>query len=184
MISIIIPTRDSDEKRVAHLGITKASIEKYTTDYEIISCPIGDGMNEKINRGILLSKGDYIVLLHDDVEVTEGWADELADVGAFHVFEKTVGVHCWGGVRGGYCNDPLDSPDYSAFLVISRKALPDIGLTDTFYKEPGWQDNDYGMQIRKAGYQIKCLPGKIIHHALRTAPLSEVNRAYFERKWQ
>lgn len=183
MISIVIPTRRLElfEKAAEFIRLrTKPEFEIIAVTDEYL------GLNEKINKGILLSRGDHIALLHDDVEVTEGWADEvdkLDGVGAFRVEEKTVGITCWGGLGSGYCTDPTVHPDYSAFLVFKRDVLADIGLTDPFYKEPGWQDTDFGQQIRGRGYTIRCLQGTILHHAARTAPLSTENEAYYKKKW-
>lgn len=177
-LSIVIPTRRPDlAKRCID------SISEHTDDFEIILVDHEGGLNEKINWGMRAAKGDYIALLHDDIEVTAGWADELADVGAFKIGEMNDTITCWGGIGSGYCTDPGTTPDYSAFLVLSRRAYADIGQTDEFYKEPGHQDTDYGRQIKAAGYSIKCLPGKIIHHPARTAPLSAENERYFREKW-
>ncbi len=178
-LSIVIPTR-----RIELMSKCYNSIVSNTYDYEIIQVDRDGGLNEKINYGMRMARGDYIVILHDDVEVTPGWADTLADVGAFKIGEMNDTITCWGGLGGGYCTDPSSNPDYSAFLVLSREAYAAIGQTDEFYKEPGHQDADYGEQIKEAGYKITCLPGKIIHRAARHTPLSDENRRYFEGKWQ
>lgn len=178
-LSIVIPTRGRPEQLQRCLD----SINAHTDDCEIIVVDHEGGLNEKINYGMRMATGDYIALLHDDIEVTSGWADTLADVGSFKIGENNDSFDCWGGLAGGYCTDPNSSPDYSAFLVLSRTAYARIGQTDEAYREPGWQDNDYGKQIQAAGYSIQCLPGKIIHRPARKAPLSEVNRRYFEGKW-
>lgn len=179
-LSIVIPTRGRPEQ----LERCLQSIAEHTDDCEVIVVEHEGGLNEKINYGMRRATGDYIALLHDDVEVTEGWADTLADVGSFKIGENNDSFDCWGGLGSGYCTDPDQKPDYSAFILLSREAYAKIGQTDEAYKEPGWQDNDYGKQIKAVGYDIVCLPGKIIHRPARKAPLSEVNRRYFEGKWQ
>lgn len=181
MLSIVIPTRNRSES----LERLVRSIERYTDrNYELIVVENDHGLNEKINEGLLLSTGEHIAILHDDIEVTDGWSDILPhSVGAFKVNEKGAGVTCWGGLNGGYCTDKYATPDYSAFLMLTREALARIGLTDPAYKEPGYQDADYGKQISQAGYLIECLPGELIHHHLRTAPLSAENERYFRQKW-
>ena len=178
--SIVIPTRG---ERSESLDICVESIKKYTTDYELIIINNeGMGLNSKINRGILASTGEYIVLLHDDVTVHEGWLDEVAAVGCFRVMEQNDIFECWGGIGGGFCTDPKLSPDYSAFILLSRTALMDIGLTDPFYEEPGWQDTDYGQQVRAAGFKIKCLSGTITHRALNQT-LAPENKVHYDEKW-
>lgn len=180
LYSIVIPTRG---ERSASLYICVDSIQKHTSNYELIIVDAENmGLNEKINKGILMSTGEYIILLHDDVTVHEDWLVELADVGCFRVMEQNGVFECWGGIGGGFCTNPMLFPDYSAFLILRREALADIGLTDPAYKEPGWQDTDYGQQIRSKGYKIKCLPGTITHRALNQT-LSTENEVYYKKKW-
>lgn len=180
-ISIIIPTRGRSES----LKRCTDSIEKHTNlDYELIIVDHEGGMNEKKNYGARMATGDYLVFLHDDVEATEGWLDTLADVGAFHYGELGGKFYIWGGKGdSAYCKDKDDPTDYTDFLILSREAYAKIGPFDEFYKEAGWQDTDFGRQVKQAGYTFTNLPGQIIHHALRNHPLSETNKEYYQKKW-
>lgn len=179
-LSIVIPTRGRPEQ----LERCLRSIAEHTNNCEVIVVDHEGGLNEKINYGMRRATGDYIALLHDDVEVTEGWVNVVAEVGSFKIGENNNSFDCWGGIADGYCTDQSQNPEYSAFLLLSREAYARIGQTDEAYKEPGYQDVDFGRQIQAAGYKISCLPGKIIHRHARTAPLSETNRQYLEKKWQ
>ena len=181
MLSIIIPTRGRKES----LKRCTDSIEKYTKNYELIIVEGEDGYNKSLNVGIKRAKGDYFVTLHDDHTVSQGWARVLAEVGSFRQGELGDKFDHWGGYwrPDGYCINPKEHPDYPAMWCISRKAMKKIGLFDEFYKDPGYQDVDLGFQIKKAGYKIKCLPGKVIHWVERTKPLSEENLKYLKEKW-
>lgn len=180
MFSIIIPTRSSRSKS---LQIAADSIREHTEDYELLIVEGEElGLNEKINKGIIASRGEYIVMLHDDVTVHEGWLDELADVGCFRVMEQNGAFECWGGIGGSFCTDPKLNPDYSAFMLVKKDTLADIGFVDPFYMEPGYQDTDFGQQIRAKGYKIKCLSGTITHRSLNST-LSSENEVYYKNKW-
>lgn len=180
-LSLIIPSR----KKMLPPAVLD-SIAKHTDSYEVVVQVEGDGFAQKLNKAVARARGDYLVFLHDDCELTEGWADELAEVGAFHLGENNDAFQTWGGYINpeGYCTDPANPPDYAYFCCISKEAMQKIGPFDERYKEPWCQDCDMGMQIKKAGFTYKCLPGKIIH---RPSPLSGVpdakQRGYFERKW-
>lgn len=190
-LSIIIPTRnphghfcDQCPDRPSYLKKAVESITKHTEDYEIIVVDNDLGLNAKKNYGANRAIGDYLVFLHDDNEVLPGWANEVADVGAFCVGEQSDKFNCWGGLGIGHSYDINHPPDYSEFIVLSRKVYERMGGFDEAYEEPGFQDCDFGRQVRSLGYQIKPLPGKIIHHHVRTAPLSEKNERYFKEKWR
>lgn len=179
MLSIIIPTRrpEAADKAVAWIQ------ERTKREHEIILVDGEDGLNEKINRGLHAATGEFMAILHDDVEVLDGWDDVLCDVGSFHYGELGGTKWIWGGKGNGYHTDPLGHPDYTGFIQFSRRAWEKFGDLDEAYREPGHNDTDLGEQIRAAGLLIDCLHGKIIHHHLRTAPLSEENRQYFIKKW-
>lgn len=179
-LSIVIPTRRPDDLKECLFFI-----KKYTKDYEVILINREAGIAEKINEGISKAKGDYIVLLHDDIKVQRGWADELTDVGTFKLGEYRDEFDIWGGfINGTYCQDPKLNPDYSFFLCLSKKVIKKIGKFDEWYQKPYCQDIDMGMQVKKAGYKIKCLPGKIIHMCGEgSITLVPEQREYLNRKW-
>lgn len=179
-LSLIIPTR-----RLIHHCLE--SIVKYTKDCEVVIIDGEKGFATKLNEGIQKAKGDYLVFLHDDCEVTEGWADELAEVGAFCLGENNDSFEIWGGFyrpKEGYCTDPKEHPDYAYFCCISKEAMNKIGLLDERYENPFYQDVDFGMQVRKSGYEYQCLPGKIIHHPGDGSGVpDERQKGYLHRKW-
>jgi len=177
-LSLIIPIR----KRSKSLYNCLYSIKKYTKDYELIIIEGDRGYNTKINKGIRKAKGDYLILLHDDHQVTKGWADKLAEVGSFRYGEFGDKFEHWGALNGQYLTDPTKQPDYPSALCVSKEAIKKIGFMDEFYEDPGYQDIDLGFQIEDAGYKIKCLPGKIIHWS-RPKQLSQKNKEYIKRKF-
>lgn len=181
-ISIIISARSRDES----LKRCLASLKRFTKDYEVIIIEGVNGYNRSLNKGIKKAKGEYIIFLHNDHEVTKGWADELSEVGSFQYGETKDTFTHWGGFyrpTEGYLTHVFDHPQYPSVSCLSREVLKKIGKLDEFYENPGYQDVDLGYQLAKAGYEIECLPGKIIHWAERTKPLSEKNRLYLHKKW-
>jgi len=177
--SIVIPIKDKSDK----LKKCLESIDKYTRNYEII-LDTSAGFAHSINEGIRKSKGDYIILLHDDCTVTKGWTDKLATVGAFKVGECSDAFEDWGAFYPGtYCTDPTLNPDYSFFLCLSRKVLKKIGKFDEWYKSPWCQDVDMGLQIKSKGLKIECLEGKIIHYPPLQHTHNDSQREHLNKKW-
>lgn len=179
MISIIIPTIKSD------LGSTLWSIKKRTKDYEIITSGL-KGYNTAINDAVSRAKGDYLIFLHDDVIVTTGWADKLSDCGAFKIGEMGDRFEIWGGFYPDkYEDNPEGSPDYSFFVCLSKEVVKKVFPLDEKFTSPWCQDVDFGFTIKKAGYKLECLPGKIIHeHQTAVKKNKEENEKYLKRKWK
>lgn len=181
-ISIIIPTRNAENAKEC-----VASIAKNTkVPYEVVIVSRDGGCAEKINEGIEKCKGDYVVILHDDCEVTEGWDEEVSDVGAFRVSERDGTLQIYGGFFTGcerycHCHENIP-PEYSFFLCLSKSALEKIGKFDEAYHNPWCLDVDMGMQIKKAGFIIRPLKGHVIHHS-RNLTTDNVNRSYLIKKW-
>jgi glycosyltransferase involved in cell wall biosynthesis len=180
-LSIIVPTRAGREQSLQRLV---GSVEQYTTDYELVVIDREGGYNEKLNEGIRRAQGDYLAYLHDDIEVLPGWADVLAEVGAFYVGEWE-GRRWWHGglYRGYHIDDPGGVPlDYTGFMELSRAAQDKVGFWDEFFTEPYYQDADWGFQIRQAGFSFERLPGNILHHNVPGVGSPEA-REYLHRKW-
>lgn len=87
---------------------------------------------------------------------------------------------------------------FVAFLcaVIKREVIEKVGLLDTGYDFGLYDDSDYNMAVRKAGYLTKLLYSTCIYHRGRSTfdmvqekehvdvkALLEKNRAYLKQKW-
>ena len=177
MISIIIPTIKKD------LGVTGKSIKKYTKDYEIVTSN-AKGFNNAINDCVRKAKGDYLVFMHDDIEVTKGWADKLDDCGVFLVGEFDGKMDIWGAYYHGTYNTDINAhPDYSFFMCLSKKVADKVFPLDTNFKSPWCQDVDFGLSLKKKGHIINCLPGRVIHHHKGEHIEQKENEDYLDRKW-
>lgn len=145
------------------------------------------------NYGARYAKGQYIVLLNNDVEViTENWLEEMlmyaqrADVGAVGVklwypddtlqhagvFLGVGGVagHCMKGISKGdpgYFGRTTFVQDVScvtaACMMIPKNVFDQIGGLDEKY-EVAFNDVDLCMRIRKAGYLIVFDPYAELYH--------------------
>lgn len=142
------------------------------------------------NAGAEQARGDYIVLLNNDVEVTSGWLDEL--MATFQRFDNVglagskllypdgklqdAGGIIWGsGNPWNYgnrqnANDPrfcyARQADYlsGAALMVPAKIWKDVrGLSN--YLEPMYfEDTDFAFKVREAGYTTWFVPSSVIYH--------------------
>jgi GT2 family glycosyltransferase len=146
------------------------------------------GFAHGCNQGIAAARGTHVVLLNNDVLVTEGWVERLIDVQrrdplvgvsaprsnrivghqqltnfkydsveAMHVVaaERTrefAGVHYRTNRAIGFC------------LCISRAVITEVGGIDTRYGIGNFEDDDFCIRVRAAGYQIAVCEDVFIHH--------------------
>jgi GT2 family glycosyltransferase len=175
-----------------------------------------EGFPAAVNRGLLLATGRVLVVLNDDVIVTSDWLVSLMR----HLDDPEVGLV--GPVTNAAPNEARVPTTYEtygellAFAAERRDRLggqaTEIGVATMFcvamrrdvYERVGpldegfgigqFEDDDYAMRVRDAGYRVLCAEDVFVHHFGeasfgRLAPSGEYaeqldhNRRRFEAKW-
>jgi GT2 family glycosyltransferase len=154
----------------------------------IIYNPSNRGYAGGNNQGMASARGDYVVLLNNDVIVTEGWLDGLLDpfrrIPAIGVTaprsNKVVGHQQlptlnynneaelvtfaarrrieWA--RSGYFADRA----IGLCLCIDRTLLDVVGGMDECFGLGNFEDDDFCLRTRAAGYGIYICDDVFIHH--------------------
>lgn len=146
------------------------------------------------NVGMRLAKGDWVVLLNDDAELSPEWARTFAESAASHPEAGILGslllypdgstIQHAGGVveanaltkhigvgeadEGQYdSNNPCDYVTGAVF-AIRRDVLVAVGLLDEGYWPIYFEEIDYCWRAWKAGYSVLMTPARAIHHESRT----------------
>ncbi len=149
------------------------------------------GFVKACNRGAELARGDYIVMLNNDTEVSAGWIDEL-----LHVFEAFEGVGLagaklvypngalqeaggivwsngqpWNYGRSGNAKDPrynyVRQVDYLSGACIMLPALlwKELGGFDEDFAPAYFEDTDLAFRVREKGYKTVYTPfSEVVHY--------------------
>jgi GT2 family glycosyltransferase len=78
--------------------------------------------------------------------------------------------------------------------AMRREVFERIGPLDERYEVGMFEDEDYALRVRRAGYQVVCARDVVVHHAYhasigRLLPTGEYSRVFranrrrFEEKW-
>jgi GT2 family glycosyltransferase len=193
MISIIVVDYNGKEVTEACLASIRAS--DYT-DYELIvidNYGTGRGYGAGCNLGIKQVRGDIIICINNDVEVSPDWLTHIAkamtnaEIGVanpsiFHPGSlRAHGIINKIGWFGLTYEVREGTPDYAngACMILRKKVLDKVGLFDESYHMYG-EDSDLSLRIRKAGYKCVVIPDAWVWHRGG----SSVNRMnWFKVKW-
>lgn len=165
---------------------------------------------EEINRVMQIFKGEYLVLLDDDVVLEAGWlngligcAEKCQDagiIGAILKDRKNRIIHSGGEVTDNHFGIELREPIYkpterkyacSAVMLIKREAAEKIGQFDEGYRKYG-QETDYCLRAWEKGFKVLISPEtRAIHLVGQTVQLRpdmkdlwEKDRIRFYTKWK
>jgi GT2 family glycosyltransferase/tetratricopeptide (TPR) repeat protein len=180
---IIINDASSDD--------TKIYLEGLKGEIRTITNKVNRGYTIACNQGAKIAKGNYILFLNNDTEVTPGWLDALVDTFKNNPDAGIVGSKLvypdWrlqeaGGIvfsdgsgwnYGRFCspNHPkfeyLRRVDYisGAALMIRIDLLKKLNFFDERYSPGYYEDTDLCFGIRSLGYSVIYCPfSTVIHH--------------------
>jgi len=174
------------------------------------------GFPKGCNQGMLAATtGNDILLLNNDVVVTPNWLDNLRtclynreEFGA--VGAVTNSCSNYQTIPAGYNNlDEMvgfaqknNQSDKSLWeervrlvafcLLIKAEVVKQVGLLDEIFSPGNFEDDDYSLRIRKAGYRLILCRDSFVHH-FGSASFGKVaheyndllveNRKKFMQKW-
>jgi GT2 family glycosyltransferase/glycosyltransferase involved in cell wall biosynthesis len=143
------------------------------------------------NHGAQHARGEYLVLLNNDTQVTDGWLDELIDtferepeaglVGSRLVYpdgslQESGGIifndgSGWNYGRGQQAENPiynfLRESDYcsGACIILKTAYFHELGALDERYAPAYYEDTDLAFRVRESGLKVFVQPlSTVIHY--------------------
>lgn len=169
------------------------------------------------NKAIEVSDGKYVVLLNNDTVVTRGWLTAMVkhmekdpQCGMVGAVTNSIGNEAMIGAvyrnlkelaRFAYSYTQIhnneiyrDIDRLALFCTMIRKDILDQhGMLDSGYKVGMFEDDDFAMLVRQAGYHFYAVEDCYIHHVNNASfkklhpeeyqKIFDTNRARYEKKW-
>lgn len=179
----VIVVDDGSDDETEHL---KALVRGIT----VLRTASARGFVHSCNMGAEAARGEYLVMLNNDTEVSSGWIDELLHV--FRNFDRAglVGAKllypdgtlqeaggiifrnadAWNYGRNGNANDPrynyTRQVDYvsGACIMVPRALWRELGGFDTEFAPAYFEDTDLAYRVRARGYKTLYTPfSRVVH---------------------
>lgn len=163
-------------------------LSRSNTNVKIITNEHNLGYGAANNQGLKVAGGDYILFLNNDVVVTEGWLDRMLTVGEF---SKEIGMvgprsNAVSGVQAIEGVHYINMEGMHAFareraaknagrgfeadrivgfcMLVKREVINHIGGFDLRFRLGNFEDDDFCLRTRTAGYKIFVCDDVFIHH--------------------
>jgi GT2 family glycosyltransferase len=191
-----------------------ASYLKTIMNARIITNDKNTGFMRAANQGMKASKGDYLVLLNNDTIVSPGWLEDMINCASSSKNIGIVGPRTNNVPGAQYVNEAgyknlKDFPPWAYLfkkrnsgnwfevfwligfcMLIKKEVIEKIGYFSPEFDPAVFEDLDYCLKARQAGYKLYCAGDVFIHHfgqksynIKKLLEISERSKKVFIKKW-
>jgi GT2 family glycosyltransferase len=146
------------------------------------------GFSKANNQGMRIAKGDYILLLNNDVILVDGWLDRLllcldSDPGIGMVGPATNNAVARQVVEQKVNYDDADIQRFACMqllnnagqwfpvhriigfcMLVKKEVIEKIGMLDERFGPGGFEDYDFCLRVNQAGYKIMVVSDVFVYH--------------------
>jgi len=163
-ISVVIPYMEADEGKPSILKRCTDSLSPISELLVIWNWKMGYA--KPINKGLALAKGDFIIVMNDDVILTEGDLDMLCD-------PEAVTSPLINGRRNDF---------WGCVFCIPRWVYEKVGGLWEGYEVSYFDDDDYRNTLEQAGVKMKSISSvNFVHEGGRTLHTFPAHDDFFKR---
>ena len=181
-IEVLVVDNHSDESTRDCLR----HIRRLDSRISLIELASNEGFAAGANAGIAHARGEFVVLLNNDVVVTPGWLVPITErlrgekVGAvgpvtnrsatgaqLHTTYRTYGdlIELAAGRRAEKAGEFRAVPMLEMFCFAARReVLQRVGPLDTRFGTGLFEDDDYCARLNEAGFRLELAEGVFVHH--------------------
>jgi len=170
---------------------TKAYLEKLKAarkNVKTIYNPSNLGFAKANNQGMGIADGEYVVFLNNDVVLTEGWLERMISCAESDPAAGIVGPvtnHAVGeqvvdksiefneqDINRFACMQLLKNAGYwfethriiGFCMLMKREVIENVGMLDERFGPGGYEDYDFCLRVKQAGYKILVASDVFIYH--------------------
>jgi GT2 family glycosyltransferase len=157
------------------------------------------------NQGIRAASGEWIVVMNNDVILSDGWLVGLLDAArrwdlqivspAIREGEHNYEIGQYARELTGRMNAVIRKGQANGIcFMANRRVFETIGIFDDNFRIGQYEDKDLFLRATQAGFKLGTVGSSFLHHfgsvtqnSIKTAradkPYALQNKAYFSRKW-
>lgn len=186
-----------------------------TPEVRVITNSRNLGFAAAVNQGIRVSRGGWVLILNNDTAVTPGWLDSLLEAAQATSIGLAGPVTNFASPNqmapGAAYEDRAGMLEFAAAvrrdnaravrpvvaisgvcLLVKREVIQQIGGFDPRFGLGYFEDVDFGLRARLAGYESVVVQGVYIHHegsqtaraeGIDSQALMAANWEVLKRKW-
>jgi GT2 family glycosyltransferase len=179
---------------VVNNGSKKDTFEylKSLNNIKVIHWKKNLGVSKAWNAGLKLATRKVLCVLNNDVLVYQNGMQKLVDAALVHGIAGAEGACMNMDYSYAYSTHNESESDYLGgyCLVYRRDVWEKVGEFDELFSPAYWEDNDWCLRAKIAGYKWKIISGCVFHYVARTSgrvmdmnSLFETQKIKFINKW-